>query len=239
MAMVRERLERMESGEICPPEVGGGTEDAVIHVMSATMRRYQIPSEWFLDLIEALKARAGKLRWATWSSLETYLRGRGGSAGLILSGILGVTHSEARERAVEMGMAVELTRILRDVKQDSQENRILLPLEDLIRFKYSEKDLMRGVVNENFAELMGHQIERARGMYRSAAEGIAWVGGDGSKLAAASMAVLYCGLLRAIENKRFDVFKGEVKLGAGQRARRMLDAWRLARGGSARGWEKR
>jgi phytoene/squalene synthetase len=69
VGMVRERLERMEAGEICPPEVGGRAEDAVIHVMSAAMRSYPIPKEWFLDFVEALKLRAGKLRWATWSSL--------------------------------------------------------------------------------------------------------------------------------------------------------------------------
>jgi 15-cis-phytoene synthase len=239
VGMVLERLERMYGGEICRPEVSGQAADAVIAVMSGAMIRYQMPREWFLALVETMKLRATKLRWATWSSLEKYLRGKGGSVALIMSAILGVTHSDAQERATEMGMAVELTRVLRDLKRDAQKNRILLPLEDLNRFKYSEKELMRGVLSPSFVELMKHQIERARQMYRSAAEGIAWVGGDGSRLAAASMTVLYSGILRAIERRGFDVFSGEVKLTAGQRARRMVDAWKLARGGKATGWERR
>jgi phytoene synthase len=235
--LVLERLDRMYGGEFCLPEIGSRGEDAVIAVMVGAIERYQIPREWFLDLVEALKLRATKMRWATWGSLEKYLRGRGGSNALIMSAILGVTHSDAQERAVEMGMAVELTRVLRDLKKDIHRNRILLPLEDLIRFRYSEKELMGGVVNEGFVKIMKFEMERARVMYRSAAEGIAWVGGDGSRLAAASMAVFYSGILRAIERRGFDVFSGEVKLNAGQRARRMVDAWRLARGGRVRGWE--
>src|SRR5437016_10812012 len=122
--------------------------------MSGAMARYQIPKEWFLDLVGALKLGATKLRWATWKSLESYLRGRGGSAASIISAILGVTRSEGQEKAVEMGMAIELTRILRDLKKDAARNRVLLPLEDLIRFKYSEKDLFRGVVNEQWTDLV-------------------------------------------------------------------------------------
>ena len=239
VGMVLERLERMYGGEVCGPQIGSRAEDAVIAVMSGAIARYQIPKQWFLDLVEALRVRATKLRWGTWASLQGYLRGRGGSVALIMSAILGVTRSEAQERAVEMGMAVELTRILRDLKKDAERNRIFLPLEDLIRFRYSERELMRGVVNDNFVELMRFEIERARGMYRAAAEGIGWVGGDGSRLGAAAMAVLYSGTLRAIERRGYDVFGGEVKLSAGQRARRLVDAWRLARGSRVRGWEKR
>jgi phytoene synthase len=239
VGMLLERLERMYDGEVCGPEIGSRPEDAVIAVMAGAIERYQIPREWFLDLVEVLRVRATKLRWGTWTSLEGYLRGRGGSVALIMSAILGVTRSEAQERAMEMGMAVELTRILRDLKKDAERNRIFLPLEDLIRFRYSERELMRGVVNENFVELMRFEIERAREMYRAGAMGIGWVGGDGSRLAAAAMAVLYSGLLRGIERRGYDVFSGEVKLSAGQRMRRMVDAWRLARGGRVRGWEKR
>src|SRR2546423_615176 len=159
--------------------------------------------------------------------------------GLMMSAVLGVSNTDARERAVEMGMAVELTRVLRDLKKEGERNRVLLPLEDLIRFKYSEKQLMRGEVNERFGELMKFEVERARELYRVGAEGIRWVGGDGSRLAAATMGVLYSGLLRVMERRGFEVFSSEVKLSAGQRARRMVDAWRLARGGKARGWERR
>lgn len=236
LAMIKERLELMESGVICSPEIGAGAQDAVIRVMSSAMQRYQISRQWFSDMADAMALRARTLRIATWTSLEKYLQARGGSAGLIISAILGVTRSEAQDCAIEMGMAIDLTRLLRDLKKDTAANRILLPLEDLIRFKYSEKELTRGTVNDNFQALMKFQINRARQMYQSAAEGIPWLGGDGSRLAASTIAVLYSGLLRAIERRHHDVFSGDVKLNAAQRARRIIDAWRLARGRSTRGW---
>src|SRR5882672_5751731 len=77
--MVLERLERMYGGEVCGPQIGSRAEDAVIAVMSGAIARYQIPKQWFLDLVEALRVRATKLRWGTWASLQGYLRGRGGS----------------------------------------------------------------------------------------------------------------------------------------------------------------
>ena len=78
---------------------------------------------------------------------------------------------------MEMGMAVELTRVLRDLNKETHRNRVLLPLEDLIRFKYSEKELMRGEVNERFGELMKFEAERAREMYRSGGAGDSLGGG--------------------------------------------------------------
>ncbi|HEV8606668.1 MAG TPA: phytoene/squalene synthase family protein [Tepidisphaeraceae bacterium] len=243
VGLVSERLASMYGGEICPPSVGGEASQAVIHVVAGAIGRYQIPKEWFLELVEGLKTAATALRFATWAALERYLRRRGGSVGLILSAMLGLTDSDGQERAVELGMAVELTRILRDLKRDGERNRIFLPLEDLIRFRYGEKELRGSLVNERFRELMRFEVERARGLYRSGAAGICWVGGDGSRLAAATMAVLYGGLLRGMERRGYDVFGGEMKLNAGQRMRRMVDAWRLARRRvgeeGVRGWERR
>jgi phytoene synthase len=237
-ALVVERVDRIYAGEICPPTMGG-PDEAIIAIMSVAIHRYQIPKQWFLDLVEGLKLRATKLRFATYSSLEKYLRARGGSIGLIVSAILGVTTGDAHHHAVEMGMAVELTRILRDLKRHAARNQIFLPLEDLIRFRYSEKDLLAGVANDHFVELMKFQISRARQLYQSSSQGLPHVGGHASRLAAATLAVLYSGILRAIERKRYDVFTTDIKLSAAQRARRMVDAWRLARGGQARGWERR
>jgi 15-cis-phytoene synthase len=239
LTLVVDRLEVMYAGQICPPEIGARPEDAVIAAASAAIARYEIPKQWFSDLLAGLKTRATKLRYATWISLEKNLRETGGSSALIISAILGVTSSDVHEHALNMGTAIELTCLLRDLKNDAQNNRILLPLEDLIRFRYSEKDLLAGVVNDNFIQLIKFQLERARNLYRNGAAAIPWLGGDGSRLCAATLAVLYSGLLRLIERKNFDVFTKQLKLTTPQRARRMVDAFRLARNAKIAGWERR
>jgi phytoene synthase len=243
MQMVRERIEGMYGGNACPPSEGGEPEHAVIYVLAGAIARYQIPQAWLIDLAEGMKEGFTRMRWATWGSLWRHFERRGGSVGLILSAIFGVTNSDAQEGAREMGVAVEVTRMLRDLKHDAAANRVMVPLEDLAKFRYSERELLGNVVNENFRALMRFEIERARELYRSAASGICWLGGDGSKLAAATTAVLYCGLLREMERKDYEVFGREIRLSSGQRVRRMGDAWRLARRKvgerEVRGWERR
>ncbi len=243
MQMVRERLDGIYAGDLSPPAEGGDPEHAVIHILAGAIQRYQIAQQWFINLAEATRSKVSTLRWATWSSLSRNLSRGGGSVGLILSAIFGATGSEAQEHAVQMGVAVELTRILRDLKMNAAQKRVLLPLEDLARFRYSDRELAAGVVNENFRALMRFQIERARELYRAGAEGICWLGGDGSKLAAASVAVLYSGVLRQIERNDYDVFSHPIRLSGAQRLRRMADAWRLARrrvgDREVRGWERR
>jgi phytoene synthase len=128
-----------------------------------------------------------------------------------------------------MGNAMKLTSILRDVKEDWRRGRVYLPLEDLARFRYSERDLAAGVVNDNFRELMRFEIARARKMYREAADGVCWLAGDGSRLAASVAAVVHAGTLNAIERQGYDVFSRRAQLTPSQKFRRLPAAWRLAR----------
>ena len=143
--------------------------------------------------------------------------------------VLGLTHSGAREQAIELGVAMQLTNILRGIKKDVERGRIYLPLEDMIRFGYSERDLAGEVVNDNLRGLMRFEIERARALYRSGAEGICWLAGDGSRLAAATTAVLHAGILDAMERREYNVFRGPTGLNIGQKLRRLPAAWRLGR----------
>src|SRR5688572_11828283 len=124
MQMVRERIEGMYGGNACEPREGGEPEHAVIWVLCGAIARYQIPQAWLMELAEGMKEGVTRLRWATWGSLRRHFEARGGAVGLILSAIFGVTNGDAQERAREMGVAVELTRLLRDLKRDAAENRV-------------------------------------------------------------------------------------------------------------------
>jgi phytoene synthase len=168
-------------------------------------------------------------RYATWASLERYCYHSAGVLGLIMGCVLGLTHSDAGRHAVMLGNAMRLTDILRDLNADRDRGRVYLPLEDLARFRYSERDLSNGVANGPFRELMRFEIARARQLYREGAEGLCWVAGDGSRLAASALVVAHAGILDAIERQRYDVFTRRAGLTTAQKFRSLPVAWRLAR----------
>lgn len=200
-----------------------------MHAFALTVRRYDIPQQYFIDLAEGCRMDLSVSRYATWSALENYCYHVAGVVGLIMSCVFGLTHSDAKRYAVMMGNAMQLTNILRDVKEDWNRGRIYLPLEDMARFRYSERDLARGVVNDCFRELMRFEIARARQMYTDASQGLCWLAGDGSRLTASAMSVLYAGILNAIERRKYDVFSRRAHLSFAEKLARLPRAWRLAR----------
>jgi 15-cis-phytoene synthase len=213
---------RLEADESDPQQLA-------LRAFQSTVHRYQIPQQYFLDLAHGCRMDLTIKRYATWTALEKYCYHVAGVVGLIMCAVFGLTHSDARRNAVLMGNAMQLTNILRDLQEDQARGRIYLPLEDLARFKYSERDLARGVVNENFRDLMRFEIARARSMYNDAADGLCWLAGDGSRLTASAMATIYSGILTAIERQGYDVFRQRAHLTTGQKFRRLPQAWRLAR----------
>jgi phytoene synthase len=229
LALFRSRLDALYDPQAPLPGASNDPETAILYAAGVAIRRYGIPREYFLDLVEGLKMDLMARRYATWNALQQYCRRMAGSVSLIMCGVLGLTHSGAREQAIELGVAMQLTEILRDVKKDYQGGRIYLPLEDMVRFGYSERDLAGEVVNDSFRGLMRFEIERARALYRSGAEGICWLAGDGSRLAAATTVVLHAGILDAIERREYNVFRGPAGLNIGQKLRRLPVAWRLGR----------
>jgi phytoene synthase len=200
-----------------------------LHAFALTVHRYEIPQQYFLDLAEGCRMDLTISRYATWNSLERYCYHVAGVVGLMMSCVFGLTHSDAKHNAIAMGNAMQLTNILRDVKEDWDRGRVYLPLEDMARFGYSERDLSRGVVNESFRDLMRFEIDRARQLFRAGADGLCWLAGDGSRLTASAMAVIYSGILGAIERQNYDVFSRRAHLSFGQKLARVPRAWKLAR----------
>jgi phytoene synthase len=230
VGLLRERLDDVYQGrlELPKPEFRSESQHA-LYAFARTVARYQIPQQYVLDLIDGYRADRTVRRYATWARLEQHCDHTGGVLGLIASAVLGVTSSAAPSHAVAMGNAMRLTTILRDLKDDWRRGRLYLPLEDMVRFGYSEKDLAAGVVNAKFVELMRFEIARARELYRAGAEGLCLLADDGSRLAASAIAVAYAGILDAIERRGYDVFSRRARLTTGQYLRRLPLAWRLSR----------
>ena len=230
LALFRDRLDEIYEHrlELPLPEFRDEAQHA-LYAFGLTVHRYQIPKQHFLDLAEGCRMDLTVSRYATWASLERYCYCVAGVVGLIMCCILGVSHSDAGRHAVQMGNAMQLTNILRDIKEDAERGRVYLPLVDLARFKVTQQDLTAGTMTPNIRELMKFEIARARSLYRDGAEGLCWLAGDGSRLTASAMAVIYSGILSAIERQGYDVFAGRAHLSMTEKFRRLAPAWRLSR----------
>jgi len=230
LAMFRDRLAEIYAGGLELPAVASRSEaQHALEAFSRTVKEYEIPQQYFLDLAEGCRVDAITTRYATWTRLESLCYHTGGVIALIEACALGATHSEAPKLAIKLGNAVKLTNLLRDVKKDRDRGRIYLPLEDMVRFRYSEADLAAGIMNDAFRALMEFEVARARKLFEEASEGISWLAEEGSRLAVAAVVMNSTGLLRAIEKQQYDVFNSTPALAPSDQLRRLPAVWRLAR----------
>jgi phytoene synthase len=123
--------------------------------------------------------------------------------------IFGYSNPTTKDFAVKLGVALQLTNILRDIKKDAEEGRIYLPLEDLRKFNYSEDELIRGEYNNNFIELMEYESARAQEFYTEA-NSLLPKEDTGLMFPALIMRDIYHKLLKKIESHRYNVFKNEI-----------------------------
>jgi phytoene synthase len=158
------------------------------------------------ELFEGMRADLHLIRYETWSDLRQYCYLAAGTVGLIVAPILGCNDSTALPRAADLGIAMQLTNILRDVAEDGRMGRIYLPLEDLDRFGVCPDRLLAGEPGPSFAPLMQFQVDRARGLYQQALAGVPSLSPTG-RMTTLLAAELYAGILDVIERKNFDVLE--------------------------------
>jgi phytoene synthase len=204
-------------------------EELALMAFAQTVHDYDIPKSCFLELAEGCRMDLTVDRYETWDDLRKYCYRVAGVVGIVMCRIFGVADPAAEAQAVMMGEAMQLTNILRDVKEDAARGRVYLPMEDLQRFGYTVDDLQAGVVNDAFVQLMRFEIHRARELYRRSAVGLRQLTNDGSRMTATAMGVIYAGILRAIESQGYDVFNRRARLNLMQKLLRLPAAWRLSR----------
>ena len=193
----------------------GEVKDELDAVMADTLTRFPQSINPYLDMIEGQRMDLNKTRYATFDELEIYCYRVAGTVGLMTQGVMGIDPAyttapwsqapDPSEAAIALGVANQLTNILRDVGEDRGRGRIYLPQEDLKRFNYSEADLMAGVVNSQWKELMSFQLQRAREWFAKSEAGVRWLSGDARWPVWTSLR-LYRGILNAIERLDYDVF---------------------------------
>jgi phytoene synthase len=193
----------------------GQVRDGLDLVMRDTLERYPQGMQPYLDMIEGMRMDLAKHRYASFAELELYCYRVAGTVGLMTQEVMGLdgayTSAPWSERpdtsaaAVALGIANQLTNILRDVGEDRERGRIYLPLDELARFGYSEQELMAGVLNDNWRALMRFQLERARDWFARSEAGVRWLAADARWPVWASLR-LYRGILDVIEQHDYDVF---------------------------------
>lgn len=172
----------------------------------ALIAKYQLPVAHFLDIIAGVEMDLAGASYATWDDLRLYCHRVASVVGLVSIEIFGCRDAGAKTYAVELGLALQLTNILRDVGQDfSNGGRVYLPREDLARFGYSPEDLAASRHNEAFLALMRFEARRARDLYARAVAALPPM--DRKALAAAEiMRTVYYRLLDRMERDGFHVF---------------------------------
>lgn len=199
-----------------------------LHAFADTVHTCSIPKQYFLDLAHGVRMDLTVHRYATWPELDTYCYHVAGVVGLIMCKVFNLQNAQAEAQAVTMGAAMQLTNILRDIAEDWKLGRLYLPQEDLERFKVTEQQIASGLFNDNLKSLMRFEIDRARRLYAEGAQGLQHLPNDGSRLTACAMAVIYAGILQAIEKQNLNPFAGRARLNLPQKLARIPAARILA-----------
>nr|BCX01840.1 MAG: phytoene desaturase [Bacteroidota bacterium] len=202
LAHFRHLLALLQEGAAAPDEL-----HPWLPAFRDTIQRFAIPPELFAELLDGIQMDLEKTRYATFEELYTYCYRVASVVGMVMCYIFGYRSPQALEHAIEMGIAMQLTNILRDVEEDYRRGRIYLPLEELEAFGYTEEELARGVLNDAFRALMRFQIERARTYYRRAWRGIPLLRSRRGRICTRIMGRLYAGILDEIERAGYDVFR--------------------------------
>ena len=175
------------------------------------MAKYSLPAEMLEEIIAGVEMDLTIRRYATFDELRLYCYRVASAVGLVSIEIFGYRNPACRDYAIELGLALQTTNIIRDVGKDLRAGRIYLPQEDLDRFNYSEKELEGRQYNERFVQLMQFEAARARQFFSRAAATLPSEDRK-SMIAAEIMASIYRGLLRRMELDKFRVFEKEYSL---------------------------
>jgi 15-cis-phytoene synthase len=197
---------------------------AELAALKDTLFRFGIPKAPFLDLLQGMEMDASHRPYRRFSELDRYCYCVAGTVGLMLCPVLGTHEETALLAAVDLGRAMQLTNILRDVKEDLALGRVYLPADELLAFGLTVEDLRTGRLDDRMVAFLRCQIARARAFYARSARGIGLLRGFGTRRMVKLMGALYGAILTEIEARDYDVFSararvpGRKKLGLAARA---------------------
>ncbi len=196
LAAWRQELAAVYEGEPSTPQ---GT------ALQPFVGRFNLPRSQFEALIDGVEMDLSLHRYPNFETLVQYCHRVASSVGLICVEIFGYEDPRSRDYAVSLGVALQLTNIVRDVAVDLKKGRVYLPTDDMAWFQVTEDELRAGVVTPRIRQLLRYQCRRARQFYQQASANLP-PADTRSLVAARIMGAIYFGILRRIERARYDVF---------------------------------
>lgn len=204
----------------------GLVSDPVFIALYDTISTFNIPRSYFEQVIDGVEMDLTINRYTTFEDLRTYCYRVASVVGLISIEIFGYTNPKSRRYAIDLGIGMQLTNILRDIREDFTNGRIYLPMDELERFKYSKHDLNDNIINESFKNLLAFQIDRARSYFDSGTNLIPLVS-PSSKVCLSMLHGVYSRILDRIESNDYDIYTKRIGLKTSEKIFLMLKIWSL------------
>ncbi|MFN3973756.1 MAG: presqualene diphosphate synthase HpnD [Dehalococcoidia bacterium] len=202
-----------------------GTPDGpVFTALADVVRRYPIPKDYLEAVLEGVEMDLTFTRYPTFESLKAYCYRVASAVGLVCIEVFGYRHPSARRYATDLGLAMQLTNILRDVEEDARRGRIYIPQADMAIFGYREEDLLAGLYNDAFVGLMAYEAQRAREYFHSARALLPLLSWR-SRACPAVLGGIYRRVLDKIEARRYRVFGQRIGLSGREKASLMVRLW--------------
>ena len=204
---LEEQLSALEAfeDETLAAVAGEEVPNPVLRAYANTVRVRGIHPQNITVFMKSMKMDTYVFRYPTYDDLRAYTYGSAAVVGLMMCRVVGVDDKRAEEHAEALGVAMQLSNFLRDVREDWGRGRVYLPLEDLARFDYTEEDLGASIVDERFVDLMRFEIGRTRRLYAAADEGMGYIP-RGRRYPVIVARELYAAILDRIEAQGYDVF---------------------------------
>lgn len=184
----------------------GESEHPVLGIFVKVINQYRIPIEYAYELIEGVRMDLIYDRYENFTELYKFCYRVAAVVGLMMTYILGFNDSRTLIYAEKLGIAMQLTNILRDIKEDKENGKIYLPNDEIIKYKLTEEHFFKEIFNDDFKKFIKFQLDRAKTFYEEARDGIAYLDRD-SRFAIYAALKIYSGILQEIEKNDFNVFK--------------------------------
>jgi phytoene synthase len=189
-----------------------------------TSHRYHIPAHYAIQLIDGVSRDLIQNRYESFDDLATYCYGVASTVGLMSMYIVGFSNNDALPYAIKLGVALQMTNILRDVGEDYRKGFLYLPQEELIEFGLTEENIANQDLSPDWREFMRFQISRTRQLYADAQPGFRLLENEG-RLAIMAASDFYQGILDDIEANEYDVFTRRAGLSAWAKLRKLPSLW--------------
>lgn len=202
----------------------GHSDYALLNKLGKTISQFNIPLDPFFELLKGMEMDLQRKNYLTFDDLSLYCYRVASTVGLMCIEIFGYKNKSTKNFAIDLGIALQLTNILRDVKKDALRGRIYLPKEDLVKFNYSEEDVSNNIYNQKFIDLMEYEVDRTKIYFRKATDELS-LDDKGAMFAARAMQHIYYKLLEKIVDHEYDVYSKKIKVPTIEKIGISLGVW--------------